>query len=124
MGLLPSIASTLSFSIPAGPVGMVWGLVVLTIYSSRNLFSECDFAKNYQTVSALNQLELLILDADLIGTAGFLHPCSFSSYQLQWQTLVQQCLLLEACIGGLTSLLPRKQETPSAFSSVIQIPLA
>ncbi|RDW78790.1 uncharacterized protein DSM5745_05642 [Aspergillus mulundensis] len=24
MGLLPSIASTLSFSIPAGPVGMVW----------------------------------------------------------------------------------------------------
>ncbi|KAL3476113.1 hypothetical protein BJX99DRAFT_228581 [Aspergillus californicus] len=25
MGLLPSIASTLSFSIPAGPVGMVWG---------------------------------------------------------------------------------------------------
>lgn len=25
MGLLPSIASTLSFSIPAGPAGMVWG---------------------------------------------------------------------------------------------------
>lgn len=25
MGLLPSIASTLSYSIPAGPVGMVWG---------------------------------------------------------------------------------------------------
>ncbi|KAF2221629.1 gaba permease [Elsinoe ampelina] len=25
MGLLPSIASTLSFSIPSGPVGMVWG---------------------------------------------------------------------------------------------------
>jgi hypothetical protein len=24
MGLLPSIASTLSFSVPAGPVGMVW----------------------------------------------------------------------------------------------------
>lgn len=24
MGLLPSIASTLAFSIPAGPVGMVW----------------------------------------------------------------------------------------------------
>ncbi|KAF3940609.1 hypothetical protein ABW19_dt0209607 [Dactylella cylindrospora] len=28
MGLLPSIASTLSFSIPAGPVGMVWGWFV------------------------------------------------------------------------------------------------
>lgn len=25
MGLLPSIASTLAYSIPAGPVGMVWG---------------------------------------------------------------------------------------------------
>lgn len=24
MGLLPSIASTLTFSLPAGPVGMVW----------------------------------------------------------------------------------------------------
>ena len=24
MGLLPSIASTLSYSIPAGPVGLVW----------------------------------------------------------------------------------------------------
>lgn len=24
MGLLPSIASTLTYSIPAGPVGMVW----------------------------------------------------------------------------------------------------
>ena len=24
MGLLPSIAATLTFSIPAGPVGMVW----------------------------------------------------------------------------------------------------
>ncbi|KAL9116027.1 MAG: hypothetical protein Q9227_000395 [Pyrenula ochraceoflavens] len=28
MGLLPSIASTLSFSVPAGPVGMVWGWFV------------------------------------------------------------------------------------------------
>ncbi|KAJ5562539.1 hypothetical protein N7461_001300, partial [Penicillium sp. DV-2018c] len=26
MGLLPSIASTLAFSMPAGPVGMVWGM--------------------------------------------------------------------------------------------------
>lgn len=25
MGLMPSIASTLSYSIPAGPVGLVWG---------------------------------------------------------------------------------------------------
>jgi hypothetical protein len=28
MGLLPSIASTLSFSMPAGPVGMVWVMII------------------------------------------------------------------------------------------------
>ncbi|KAF8852253.1 gaba permease [Acephala macrosclerotiorum] len=32
MGLLPSIASTLSFSIPAGPVGMVWGWFVASMF--------------------------------------------------------------------------------------------
>ncbi|KAL2825598.1 putative GABA permease [Aspergillus cavernicola] len=32
MGLLPSIAPTLSFSIPAGPVGMVWVCVVFCVF--------------------------------------------------------------------------------------------
>jgi amino acid transporter len=32
MALLPSIASTLSFSIPAGPVGMVWGWLVASFF--------------------------------------------------------------------------------------------
>jgi len=32
MGLLPSIASTLSFSMPAGPVGMVW-VILLSFFS-------------------------------------------------------------------------------------------
>ncbi|RDW74932.1 Gaba permease [Coleophoma cylindrospora] len=32
MGLLPSIASTLSFSIPAGPAGMVWGWFVASAF--------------------------------------------------------------------------------------------
>ncbi|KAE8441191.1 hypothetical protein EG329_005791 [Mollisiaceae sp. DMI_Dod_QoI] len=32
MGLLPSIASTLSFSIPAGPVGMVWGWFIASMF--------------------------------------------------------------------------------------------
>lgn len=31
MGLLPSIASTLSFSMPAGPVGMVWVNLSVTL---------------------------------------------------------------------------------------------
>ena len=32
MGLLPSIASTLSFSLPSGPAGMVWGWFVASIF--------------------------------------------------------------------------------------------
>lgn len=32
MGLLPSIASTLSFSIPAGPIGMVWGWFLASMF--------------------------------------------------------------------------------------------
>ncbi|KAJ5667789.1 uncharacterized protein N7477_006359 [Penicillium maclennaniae] len=32
MGLVPSIASTLSFSLPAGPVGMVWGWFMASIF--------------------------------------------------------------------------------------------
>jgi amino acid permease len=32
MGLLPSISSTLSFSIPAGPVGMVWGWFLASMF--------------------------------------------------------------------------------------------
>ena len=31
MGLLPSIASTLAYSIPAGPVGMVWVSGIMAI---------------------------------------------------------------------------------------------
>lgn len=32
MGLLPSIASTLAYSIPAGPVGMVWGWFIASAF--------------------------------------------------------------------------------------------
>ena len=32
MGLLPSIASTLAYSIPAGPAGMVWGWFVASTF--------------------------------------------------------------------------------------------
>ena len=32
MGLLPSIASTLAFSIPAGPAGMVWGWFLASMF--------------------------------------------------------------------------------------------
>jgi amino acid transporter len=32
MGLLPSIASTLAYSIPAGPVGLVWGWFVASAF--------------------------------------------------------------------------------------------
>jgi hypothetical protein len=33
MGLLPSIASTLAYSIPAGPVGLVWVSYVVEVRS-------------------------------------------------------------------------------------------
>lgn len=32
MGLLPSIASTLAYSLPAGPVGLVWGWFVASAF--------------------------------------------------------------------------------------------
>lgn len=32
MGLLPSIASTLAYSIPAGPAGMVWGWFLASMF--------------------------------------------------------------------------------------------
>lgn len=32
MGLLPSIASTLAYSIPAGPVGLVWGWFLASMF--------------------------------------------------------------------------------------------
>ncbi|XHG00383.1 hypothetical protein AWENTII_003841 [Aspergillus wentii] len=35
MGLLPSIASTLSFSMPAGPVGMVWVFDTMVLHVLR-----------------------------------------------------------------------------------------
>lgn len=37
MGLLPSIASTLAFSMPAGPVGMVW-VCFYIFFCSMSLF--------------------------------------------------------------------------------------
>ena len=37
MGLLPSIASTLAYSIPAGPVGMVWVFVPITFRADMYL---------------------------------------------------------------------------------------
>lgn len=36
MGLLPSIASTLAFSMPAGPVGMVWVCSLALIVGGRD----------------------------------------------------------------------------------------
>ena len=35
MGLLPSIASTLAYSIPAGPVGMVWVSDVKAVFDAK-----------------------------------------------------------------------------------------
>lgn len=43
MGLLPSIASTLAYSIPAGPVGMVW----VSLWHSKGLCQKIRLAKHW-----------------------------------------------------------------------------
>jgi hypothetical protein len=47
MGLLPSIASTLSFSIPAGPVGMVWGWFLASMFIFVVGMAMADLGKPY-----------------------------------------------------------------------------
>lgn len=41
MGLLPSIASTLAFSMPAGPVGMVWVCLLFPTVEKKCVMTDC-----------------------------------------------------------------------------------
>lgn len=56
MGLLPSIASTLSYSIPAGPVGMVW-------VSRIKNHSEADFKLTHIRAGSWPQALFSLLDS-------------------------------------------------------------
>ncbi|KAJ5609680.1 GABA-specific permease [Penicillium herquei] len=53
MGLLPSIASTLSFSMPAGPVGMVWGWLVASVFIFIVSLAMADLASAMPTAGGL-----------------------------------------------------------------------
>ncbi|CAI7617572.1 unnamed protein product [Penicillium glandicola] len=53
MGLVPSIASTLSFSLPAGPVGMVWGWFTASIFIFLVGLAMADLASAMPTAGGL-----------------------------------------------------------------------
>ncbi|KAJ5775714.1 uncharacterized protein N7511_000725 [Penicillium nucicola] len=84
MGLLPSIASTLSFSMPAGPVGMVWGMQFFIRKSPRaDDISKADMASAMPTAGGLyfwthyyaakkwkNPLSFLVGYSNTLGLVG------------------------------------------------------
>ncbi|KAJ5594659.1 uncharacterized protein N7459_000867 [Penicillium hispanicum] len=53
MGLVPSIASTISFSLPAGPVGMVWGWFTASIFIFLVGLAMSDLASAMPTAGGL-----------------------------------------------------------------------
>ncbi|KAJ5467990.1 hypothetical protein N7475_005742 [Penicillium sp. IBT 31633x] len=53
MGLVPSIASTLAFSLPAGPVGMVWGWFTASIFIFLVGLAMADLASAMPTAGGL-----------------------------------------------------------------------
>lgn len=76
MGLLPSIASTLSFSLPAGPVGMVW-------------------------VNYLHELQCGFLKGPLTSDRdGSLQACSSLSLAWLWLIWHPRCQPLAVFISG------------------------
>ncbi|KAJ5773651.1 Amino acid/polyamine transporter I [Penicillium paradoxum] len=53
MGLVPSIASTIAFSLPAGPVGMVWGWFTASIFIFLVGLAMADLASAMPTAGGL-----------------------------------------------------------------------
>ncbi|KAJ5701149.1 hypothetical protein N7488_008697 [Penicillium malachiteum] len=83
MGLVPSIASTLSFSLPAGPVGMVWGWFTASIFIFIVGLAMSDLASAMPTAGGLywwthyfagpkwkNPLSFLIGYSNTLGLIG------------------------------------------------------
>ncbi|GFF27630.1 GABA-specific permease [Aspergillus udagawae] len=101
MGLVPSIASTLAFSLPAGPVGMVWGWFTASILIFFVGLAMADMASAMPTAGGLywwthyfagekykNPLSFLVGYSNTLGLIGGM--CSVD-YTLS--------LLLLACIS-------------------------
>ncbi|KAJ5771151.1 uncharacterized protein N7511_003202 [Penicillium nucicola] len=83
MGLVPSIASTLSFSLPAGPVGMVWGWFTASSFIFLVGLAMADLASAMPTAGGLyfwthyfaspkwkNPLSFLIGYSNTLGLIG------------------------------------------------------
>ncbi|KAK2779893.1 GABA-specific high-affinity permease [Emmonsiellopsis sp. PD_33] len=83
MGLLPSIAATLSFSLPAGPVGMVWGWFIASGFIFVVGLAMSDLASSLPTSGGLywwthyfapeewrNPLSFLVGYSNTIGLVG------------------------------------------------------
>ncbi|KAJ5378068.1 uncharacterized protein N7496_005477 [Penicillium cataractarum] len=83
MGLVPSIASTIAFSLPAGPVGMVWGWFTASIFIIVVALAMSDLASAMPTAGGLywwthyfagekykNPLSFLIGYSNTLGLIG------------------------------------------------------
>ncbi|KAA8650229.1 hypothetical protein EYZ11_004441 [Aspergillus tanneri] len=101
MGLVPSIASTIAFSLPAGPVGMVWGWFTASIFIFFVGLAMADMASAMPTAGGLywwthyfagekfkNPLSFLVGYSNTLGLIGGM--CSVD-YTLS--------LMLLACIS-------------------------
>ncbi|KAG2412720.1 hypothetical protein HFD88_010277 [Aspergillus terreus] len=67
MGLLPSIASTLSFSVPAGPVGMVWADLASAMPTAGGLYFWTHY---YSGEKWKNPLSFVVGYSNTIGLLG------------------------------------------------------
>ncbi|KAJ9616640.1 GABA-specific high-affinity permease [Cladophialophora chaetospira] len=83
MGLLPSIASTLAYSIPAGPVGLVWGWFLASLFIFIVGLAMSDLASSMPTSGGLyywthyyaspkwrNPLSFLVGYSNTLGLVG------------------------------------------------------
>ncbi|KAJ5176606.1 GABA-specific permease [Penicillium canariense] len=67
MGLLPSIASTLSFSMPAGPVGMVWADIASAMPTAGGLYF---WTHHFAAEKWKNPLSFVVGYSNTIGLIG------------------------------------------------------
>ncbi|KAL8764853.1 MAG: hypothetical protein Q9203_006780 [Teloschistes exilis] len=67
MGLLPSIASVLAYSIPAGPVGMVWADLASAMPTSGGLYWWTHF---FASPATRNPLSFLVGYSNTLGLVG------------------------------------------------------
>lgn len=107
MGLLPSIASTLSYSIPAGPVGLVWGWFLASGFIFVVGLAMADLGSAMPTSGGLywwthffasprtrNPLSFLVGYSNTLGLVGGLCSidCTVTPYHSSDPTFTDSCL--------------------------------